>query len=128
MHAWIRWYECLVNLSYKLSICQPQARKSDCTKELVDEQKTYIQNLYKTEMNLIVDQPKQVSGNSNDGNLARAFFNNEIKASEITGIDLELIKRFHVVLEMLSSGHIIDSEKYKQYAVETARLFKQKYP
>ena len=28
---------------------------------------------------------------------------------------------------MLSCGHIIDHEKYKKYAVETARIFKTKY-
>ena len=78
-------------------------------------------------MNLRVDQPKQVAGNSNDGNTALVFFNNEEKAAQITGINVELIKRFYILLETLSSGHIIDHEKYKIYAVETARLFKQKY-
>ena len=43
LHAWIRCYECLLNLSYKLSICQPQARKIDGTQDIVKQQKEYIQ-------------------------------------------------------------------------------------
>lgn len=128
LHAWIRCFECLVHLSYKLSICQPQARKNDGTKDIVEEHKVYIQQRFKSELNLRVDQPKQIAGNSNDGNTARMFFNNEEKAAEITGIKVEIIRKFHVILETLSSGHIIDHEKYKEYAVETARLLKEKYP
>ena len=127
LHAWIRCFECLYALSTKLSICQSQARKNDGTQEIVQTQKKYIKELFKKEMNLRVDEPKQLAGNSNDGNTARQFFNNEEKASQITGIDVDLIKRFHVILQTLSSGQNIDLEKYKIYAVETARLFKSKY-
>ena len=127
LHAWIRCFECLVNLSYKMSICQHEARESDGTKDIAAKYKRYIQEQFKTEMNLIVDQPKQVSGNSNDGNTARIFFNIEEKAARVTGIDIDIIRRFHIILQTLSSGHIIDHTKYKEYAVETAQLLKQKY-
>ena len=128
LHAWIRCFECLINLAYKLSICQSQARKNDGTQDIVKQQKEYIQSLFKDKLNLRVDQPKQIAGNSNDGNTARAFFNNKKMAAEITGVNLDLINRFHVILETLSSGHVIDHEKYKEYGIETARLFREKYP
>ena len=125
LHAWIRCFEYLLNIAYRLSICKSIAQKVD--KQLLENHKKYIQNQFKVKMNLIVDQPKQGAGNSNDGNTARAFFSNEQKSSEVTGLDVEIIKRFHVILQTLSSGHIIDHHKYKEYAVETARMLNRKY-
>lgn len=43
-------------------------------------------------MGLVVDQPKQGGGNSNDGNTARKFFKNPLLVSQITGIYKELIE------------------------------------
>ena len=100
----------------------------DGTKDIYEEHKIYIQKEFKDKMGLIVDQPKQGgAGNSNDGNTARKFFSDEQKTAEITGIDVSLIRRFHVVLQTLSSGHIIDYDIYRSYAVETARLLTHKY-
>ena len=39
LHAWIRCFECLVNLLYKLSICQKQVREIDVTKDIFEEHK-----------------------------------------------------------------------------------------
>ena len=77
-------------------------------------------------MHLTVDQPKQIAGNSNDGNTARAFFNNEEEVAKIIGVNVVIIKRFHVILQALSSGHNIDHDKYKNYAIETARIIREK--
>ena len=35
LHTWIRYYECLISLFTKISICQPQARKNDGTQDIV---------------------------------------------------------------------------------------------
>ena len=78
-------------------------------------------------MNLIVDQPKQGAGNSNDGNNARTFFSNEQKSSEFTGLGVEIVKRFHIILQTSSSGHIIGHHKYKEYLVGTAQMFNRRY-
>ena len=127
LHAWIRCFEFLVHVSYKLSICQYNAYESDGTKEMVEQHKKYIQKQFKDGMHLKVDQPKQGAGNSNDGNTARAFFSNPEKSAKVTGLDIEVIERFHVILETISSGHIVDHEKYKTFAFETAQLFIRKY-
>lgn len=57
-------------------------------KVLVAERNKNIQQLFRTEMGLIIDQPKQCgSGNSNNGNAAHRCFREPTKSSSITGID-----------------------------------------
>lgn len=56
-------------------------------------------------MGLVVDQPKQVGGNSNDSNKTRKFFKNPLLVSQITGIDKKLKGRFSNILCVISSGH-----------------------
>ena len=43
------------------------------------------------------------------------------KAAEATVVDLELIKRFHILLA-ISNGNQIDDEKFDKYSFETANL------
>ncbi|KAL6433588.1 hypothetical protein ACFW04_006582 [Cataglyphis niger] len=67
-------------------------------------------------MGLIVDIPKQGSGTTNDGNTARRFFQNSGVVSIITDIDENVIKRFGIILKIISlSTH------------ETAKLYVQLY-
>lgn len=73
-------------------------------------------------MGLVVDQPKQGGGNSNDGNTARTFFKNPSLVSEITGIDKDLIERFANILSIISCGHYIKEEVFKNYCFETAEM------
>lgn len=62
------------------------------------------------------------------GNTARIFFQNSKKSAEITGVDEELIKRFHIILQTISCGYEVDSERFYSYAMETAKLFVSNYP
>ncbi|CAH0550888.1 unnamed protein product [Brassicogethes aeneus] len=78
-------------------------------------------------MGLLVDVPKAGFGNTNDGNTSRKFFNEPECSSRITGINLDLIRRFKVILEVISSGYSIDAEKYDAYALETAKMYKDLY-
>lgn len=87
-----------------------------------------IQTQFKTKLGLIVDRPKPGYGSSNDGNTARGFFENATISAEITGVDENVIQRFHVILQVISSGYSIDEEKFKDYCVNTARLFVALYP
>jgi len=77
---------------------------------------------------LIVDVPKPGFGNTNDGNTSRRFFVDPDLAAEITSIDSNLIYRFKVILETISSGHKIHVGKFSKYAMETAELYVQLYP
>lgn len=75
----------------------------------------------------MIDQPKQGEGNTNDGNTARRFFSDPETAASITGVDVELIKRFKIILEVISCSKQIDSKKFGQYANDTAKMYNQKY-
>ena len=57
-------------------------------------------------MGLLVDVPKSGgSGTTNDGKTARRFFSNEEVSGAITGIDQDVIDRFSVISQTLSSAY-----------------------
>ena len=47
--------------------------------------------------------------------------------SEVTGVDVELLQRFAVILSALSSTSTIDVAKYHRYAMDTAELYVSLY-
>ena len=127
LHAWIRFFECCLHLSYKLTTEKWQARREEYKKN-VKIRKEEIQTQFRIKLGLIVDRPKPGYGSSNDVNTARRFFQNAAISAEITGVDEKLIHRFHVILQVISSGFDIDDEKFKDYCVNTAHLFVALYP
>lgn len=126
LHARIRCFEALLHVSYKLPIKKWQAR-TDAEKQSVNSTKKKIQASFKSEMGLLVDIPSSKGGNTNDGNTSRRFFNDPKKASQITGINVELIRRLSIILGAITSGYSIDAEKYSAYAFETAELYVNLY-
>lgn len=70
---------------------------------------------------------KQGHGTTNDGNTARRFFEFSEIAASITGVNQDLIKRFKIILETISSGHHIDTIKFKDYAEATMKLYVDLY-
>lgn len=121
LQGYINCFEYLLRVAYKQFFEKWEARGSD--KEKMAETKRRIQTQFKEKLGFIVDKPKPGFGNTNDGNTARRFFQNAEVSAEITNLDLELIKRIHNILIVISSGHEIDVEKLK-----TAKLFVEKYP
>ncbi|KAJ8873876.1 hypothetical protein PR048_024712 [Dryococelus australis] len=110
--SWIRFCECILHISYQLDIKSWQAREMRTQKK-----------------NLLVEMPKQQTGNTNDRNTHRKFFKNSEKSAEITGVNVELIKRFHVILESecINSGFPIDINKFQKYAKEKKELYTKEY-
>lgn len=127
LHAWIRFFECVLHLSYKICIQKWQARNVE-EKKAVEERKKEVQREFRSQLGLIVDKPKPGFGSSNDGNTARRFFTNYEVSSKITGVDVNLIKRFYIILQVISSGYDINLELFKKFSVETAKLFVNLYP
>lgn len=126
LHVRIRFVECLLHILYHLHARKWQMRtKQD--KEIFEYRKKEIQKEFRNKMALIVDQPKVVSGNSNDGKTARRFFYNPELASSITGIDINLIQRFSVILRTISSGYDIDPVKFGKYCTETTYFYNKLY-
>lgn len=126
LHARIRFFEFLLHISYKISIKKWQMR-TQADKDATKQRKAEIQKQFKTRLGLIVDVPKVGYGNSNDGNTSRRFFENAQVSSEITGIDLRLITRFAVILEVISSGFKINIEKFSTFCRDTAILYVELY-
>lgn len=127
LHAWIRCFECCIHLGYTKNIKKWQARKEE-DKEERATMKARIQTEFKEKLGILVDMPKQGFGSTNDGNTARRFFENTKTSSLITGVSEELISRFHIILQTISSGRDIDVEKFRVYALATARHYVKEYP
>ena len=128
LHAWIRFMEYFLHLAYRLKVQKWQSRKSS-EKLMIVEEKKRIQAEFKKRLGLIVDAPRSGgSGNSNDGNTARRFFQQSKTSSEILRVPLILLERCHTILAVISSGHAIDIPKFKVFALETARACIDQYP
>lgn len=127
LHARIRFLESILHLSYKLPVQKWQLR-SENDKAIVKQRKAEIQEKFRHETGLIVDVPKSGFGNTNDGNTSRRFFANPELAAQITGVDYNLIYRLKVILEVISSGHKVDFNKFAEYGIQTARLYVEMYP
>uniref|UniRef100_A0A2H1VFM7 SFRICE_040898 n=1 Tax=Spodoptera frugiperda TaxID=7108 RepID=A0A2H1VFM7_SPOFR len=94
LHARIKFMECILHISYNKSFQMWRVNKN--TSHL---------------LGLKVDCVKQGSGPTNDGNMARRFFADARKTSEITGVDFDLIYRFSIILQVINSGVCIDAVK-----------------
>lgn len=127
LHAWIRCFEYCLHLSYKLGIRKWQARSPE-EKTDTQERKRSIQEEFKRRLGLNIDRPKPGYGSSNDGNTARKFFENQTVSAAITGVDEEVIKRFYIILQVISCGHEVNCERFEQYAIQTARKVVELYP
>lgn len=152
LHAWIRCMECLLHIgmlflvlclsnsityvcdlylycltftAYRLEFKKWSARGEDKLK--MQLRKEEIQTKFKNECGLLIDVVKQGSGSTNDGNTARRFFSDAKTAASITGIDENIIKRFHVILQAIASGEHINLFKFSNYCKETATLYIQLY-
>lgn len=126
LHARIRFFELIIHLSYKLPLKKWQARHEE-DKKVVADRKQQIQAEMQAKLGLLVDVPKAGSGNTNDGNTARRFFENVDVVAAITGVDKELIYRFKVIIETITCGLHVDTEKFSIYAIDTARIYVSLY-
>ncbi|KAL0810228.1 hypothetical protein ABMA28_000592 [Loxostege sticticalis] len=122
LHATIRFFECLLHISYKLPVKSWQVRGEE-NKKIVADRKRNIQKQFREKLGLLVDVPKQGFGNTNDGNTARRFFANPDIVHEITGIDRDLIIRFGIILKTLSCPYKINSALFDEYARDTAKQY-----
>ena len=118
LHKWIRCFEMLLHIAYRIPL--QKWVQSDRDKSTMAERKKEIQQRFKDELGLTVDQPKPGVGSTNDGNTARRAFQAENTFSTICGLDKNLIHKFHIILLALSSGLPIDHDKFGSFCQETA--------
>lgn len=128
LHAWIRFFEYFLHVSYRLEIKSWKSTGVEKKTSMINRKKR-IQNDFQKKMGLKVDRVRAGgAGTSNDGNTARRFFSNPSLSAEITGIEEELIFRCSVILSAMSSGYKIKRKEFGVYAKETAVLLVKKYP
>lgn len=129
LHAWIRLFECILHMSYKLDVKKWQLRNAKPEDvEKVEARKKAIKQGFKEKLALNVDQPKAGgAGSTNDGNTARRFFENYNISAGITGIDEDLIYRFYIILQTISCGYDIDIDSFQNYALQTAKKYADLY-
>lgn len=125
LHMWLRCMECILHISYNMDFKKWAARGQD--KLLQKSRKELTQQELFRQTGLLVDIVKQGFGTSNDGNTARRFFRNYKETSKITGVDENLIKRFAVILQAISSGRNINIDIFRTYCRETAELYVHLY-
>lgn len=126
LHCWIRFFECLLHIAYRLPLKTWQV-KGEENKKKFENTKKYIQESFKIKLGLIVDKPKPGYGSTNDGNTARIFFQNPQLSAEITGLSKELIIKFHTVIRVLVSGFKIKIDTFKDLLNETRTLYLNLY-
>lgn len=122
LHAKLRFFESLLHLSHNLDFKKWSASKPEY-KKLHADTKLLVEETFHSELGLIVDWVKQGGGTFNDGNTARRFFKNPKITAQITGVNENIIHRFSIILQVISSGQKINIKKFGRYAYETAELF-----
>lgn len=127
LHALIKCFECLLHIGYKLPL-KTWRVAGDEKKKKLSENKLRIQREFKNQMGLNIDKVKHGYGTTNDGNTARAFFSNVDVASNITGVDSNLINKFSLILKTLSSGMRINNNNFEKLLKETTTLYLNLYP
>ena len=127
LHCWIRVFEALLHIAYRLPLKKRNVSGSD--KAVILAQKTRIQQCFREKLGLRVDEPRAGgSGNSDDGNTARRAFQSAAVFAEATGIDEGLIVQLHVLLQAVSSNYPLSIPALTQHCCETAERYVQLYP
>ena len=119
LHCWMRTFEYILHLGYKMENKCFQA-KSPSEKESVARRKAEIKKKFREELSLVVDTPKQGFGNTNTGNTARRAFENSAVFAQITGVDEEVIIRIRNILKAVCSGYELNVVKFREYCLETS--------
>ena len=125
-HAWIRCFECILHIAYRMPLKKWQIR--GCDKDIVQQTKLDIQEKLRNRMSLLVDIPRPGSGNTNNGNTARRFFQEPNLAAILTGVNVELISRFSVILRTMSCGYKVNTHAFQMYCMQTAEIHVALYP
>lgn len=126
LHSWIRCMECMLHIAYRMEMMTWCVRGEE-NKEKMKKKKEYIQNRFRKEVGLLIDMPKQKAGNTNDGTTARRFFGDPEITSDITGININLLKRFHTILSCIACGFEISSVAFDRFVTDTRELYLSQY-
>lgn len=127
LHLWIRSFEWLLHLSYRIKIEKWQLRGA-ILKGIAKKRKEKLQERFFEQMGLRVDFPSTTgSGNSNSGNVSRTAFSKPEKLSKILEVDEQLIKNVRIILIALSCQLPLNIELFDKFCKETAHHYVKLY-
>ncbi|KAK3916206.1 UvrABC system protein C [Frankliniella fusca] len=92
--------ELILHIAYRLPFRRWRVSSKEDKDEMSKRQQS-IQERFRKEAGLLVDVVKRGHGTTNDGNTSRRFFRDPVNTSNITGVDLQLIKMLHTIIEVL---------------------------
>ena len=128
LHSWIRVFEAVLHISYRLPLQPPRWQVRGGDREQMKEAKAEVQRRLRDSLGLRADEPRcGGSGNSNDGNTARRAFRSPEKFAAATGVDEELVRRLHLVLEAVTCCRPLSVPALSAFCWETARLYVRLY-
>lgn len=127
LHAWIRFLEFVLHLSYRIAIKKWQVRNPE-DKNTIKQRKQEIQKNFWEKMGLHIEKPKSNGcGSTNAGNTARRVFANLELFASITNVDIDLLRHFHIILVSISCEFRINFKKFNDFCIDTADLYFNKY-
>lgn len=127
LHLWIRTFEMLLHVSYRLGIKEWQLRGA-VKKNMAKERKVMLQKKFWEKMSLRVDFPsKRGSGNTNSGPVSRRAFSKPELLAEILALDVDIVKKFSTLLIALSCQLPLDIDIFPNFCDQLARLYVSKY-
>lgn len=127
LHLWIRSFEWMLHLSYRIFAKTWQMRGPKLRGEL-ETRKADLQKRFLAEMSLRVDFPSsQGAGNTNNGPLARAAFGQPETLAKVLSIEEDLIKKISTILITLSCHLPIDEDKFSNFCLQTAKYYVSLY-
>lgn len=143
LHAYIRSMELLLNVSYRIPLKKWRINKGNET--FLERQRAIREEFKKIGLRISEPLPsggncifllyREVdpfififsSGNTNDGNTARRFFQDPETTARITGLEVDIVRRVATLLCALSSKLEIDVKSFETYAEETRKLYVHYY-
>lgn len=126
LHAWMRFFECLLHISYRMEIKKWKITK-DLKAKYLDRKKLVTEKMYEA-FGVRVDQPRAGgAGTSTTGNVCRKAFSNPELLSKVLDIDEELIVRFRNILIVINCEDPINPKKMDDYCKETYRRYLNLY-
>lgn len=127
LHAWIRLFECILHIAYRLCIKAWQMRTHEQKIEFA-RRKAEVQKILWKQLGLNVDKPKPGgSGTTNDGNTARRAFEKPDLLAELLGLDRQMLQNFKTILIALSCQLPVDPVRFDNLAFSTAEIYVKYY-
>lgn len=110
---------------------QAKIDKKALKRKIKDKEDTKMREIERRmfkELSLVVNKVKVGFGSSNTGNVARKAFQNPKIFSKITGINMNLVEKFQLILFLFNTEEVVDCVSFKSLCRETSNLLTQLYP